>query len=99
MARITCTLVLLGLLLSACRTSEEIFQHGEILTYEQYQSIKIADKLTADVIKDRYGRPKIAHERNDKIERLIYRCQDMTGRFRDLELVFDKNEVLIKKKL
>ena len=99
MARFTCALLFLVVLLPACRTSEEIFNRGEVLTYEQYQSIRLEDGLTVKDVIDRYGKPKLAHETDGKFRRLIYRCEDSTGRFRDLELVFDEKEVLSEKHL
>jgi hypothetical protein len=91
--------VLVLVCLPACRMSEEVFHHGEILTYEQYQSIRIEDGLTADRVRQLYGRPKIVHEEDGKIRRIIYRCEDSTGNFRDLELTFDANGILTGKRL
>lgn len=99
MDRCLCLLVLVLVCLPACRMSEEVFHHGEILTYEQYQSMRVEDGLTADRVRQLYGRPKIVHEDNGQVVRIVYRCEDSTGKFRDLELTFDANGILTGKRL
>ncbi len=92
-------LLALMILLPACRTVQEVTHRGEVLTYAQYQSIKVEDQLTAKIILDRYGKPNSVHEENGRVRRLIYRCEDLAGKFRDLELVFDEQERLREKRL
>jgi hypothetical protein len=99
MSRASLCILLLVLLVPACRLAEEATHTGEVLTYRQYESIKIEDNLTATVIRESYGEPEQVHEANGRIRRMIYRCEDSTGKFRDLELVFDEREILREKHL
>ena len=70
-----------------------------MLTYAQYQSIKVEDQLTATIVLDRYGKPNSVHEENGRVRRLIYRCEDLSGKFGNLELIFDERERLREKRL
>ncbi len=89
---ITLALTLLIPALSACRVTEEVTRSGEVLTYEQYQSIKIG--VPAETIIARYGKPNDVEEADGKTTRVIYRCENRVGRYRDLVLEFDENENL-----
>jgi len=97
--RLVLPIVALMLLLPACRTAQEVFHRGEVLTYAQYQSIKVEDGLTAQAVLDRYGKPNSVQEENGRVRRLIYRCEDLSGKFKNLELVFDDQERLREKRL
>jgi hypothetical protein len=99
MRRMVVLLSLTLFALVACRATEEVLHRGEVLTFDQYQSIKIEDRLTAKTVLDRYGKPKVVHETDGRIRRMIYRCEDRTGAFRDLELIFDGDEILQEKHL
>ena len=97
--RLVLCLAVLMLLMPGCRTAQEVFHRGEVLTYEQYQSIKVEDGLSAQTVLDRYGKPNSVHEENGRVRRLIYRCEDLSGKFKNLELVFDDRERLREKRL
>ena len=99
MSRASLFILLLVILVPACRLAQEATHTGEVLTYAQYESIKIEDNLKAAVIRDDYGEPEHVHEENGRIRRMIYRCQDSVGRYRDLELVFDARGILREKHL
>ncbi len=97
--RFVLPILVLMILFPACRTVQEVTHRGEVLTYAQYQSIKVEDQLTAKIVLDRYGKPNRVHEENGRVRRLIYRCEDLSGKFTNLELVFDEQERLREKRL
>jgi hypothetical protein len=99
MIRVSLFILLLIILVPACRLTEEVTHTGEVLTYSQYEGIKLEDNLSSDLIRSQYGAPEHVHEENGRVRRMIYRCQDSTGKFRDLELLFDEREILREKHL
>ena len=92
-------LLVAGATLAGCRVTEEVTHRGEVLTYRQYQSIRVEDQLTAETIIQRYGQPNDVLERDGKTTKIIYRCENRVGKYRNLELEFDENEVLRRTEL
>ncbi len=92
-------LLLTGFTFAGCRVTEEVTRRGEVLTYEQYQSIKIDGVLSADTIISRYGTPNDVLEKDGRTTKIVYRCANRVGKYRDLVLEFDENEILRRTEL
>lgn len=90
---------------SGCRTMTEAsvwaFRRGDLITYEQYQSIdpNANPKPSVDDVINALGSPNDMHDRDGARVRVDYLALSINDELKRAEFHFDKNERLLKKEL
>jgi hypothetical protein len=67
-------------------------QTGDILSYEEFISFDVADRMTVEQVIDRLGPPLEVLESKGKRIKLVYHAHSMTGEPRKAEFFFDSEE-------